>query len=376
MISPRKLPSLRQPSRKHLARVKSSKGPATPEVEQASAPSAPSRAEEHAAQKMQAAARGFSARKLSRSMSMPVIHTVVAIEHGVEETAKTSAKLLAHTAKDKVLEAGSIVLREKEVPQEKIDMPTPDSRWWEAEQGWQRATTAGARKPPRDLMLAKGQGSARRPIGWLRIEVLEASGLKAQRFVDKLGISDPYVLVMLENIAVRTTTVLNHSSPKWDATTTLRAFSLPVFCPYAKAYCAVLDENAVKDTPMGRVVLELGPLRSGTVYDTWLNLRFGSLRQGEEEGKHGRLRLRYALVLSSPRARVLAYAKVRRILDSNRPRTQRPLRNLPPKRPRGVHAPSWITAAVVLRRSVQGQAGAARVCVCTPGAVRRAGLHP
>ena len=94
------------------------------------------------------------------------------------------------------------------------------------------------------------------------------------------------------------------TNPKWSATDP-RAFRFPVQKPYSCLYVALLDEDVVGlSEGIGRVVIPLATLASGTEYDVWLPMHL----QTDMSGLHtrGHLRLRYTLTLSE-RSRLLEY---------------------------------------------------------------------
>jgi len=164
-----------------------------------------------------------------------------------------------------------------------------------------------------------------KPLGELRLEILEAEGLKG---TDLLSLPDPYAAVLFEGYAARTNAFANTTSPRWHHTNSPRAFSFPVSAPYSCLYVAIKDcddvgkaklrmgkhcslaapaiPNALATSDdLGRVIIELAALTPGTEYDAWYPLQKNSI--SNRARKLGNVRLRFSLRVQSPRARILRY---------------------------------------------------------------------
>ena len=111
----------------------------------------------------------------------------------------------------------------------------------------------------------------------------------------------------MRGYCARTCTIQNSNQPAWDARHSPRAFKLPLTCPYSIVYIALKDDDVGADDDIGRVVLELGGLRSETVFDFWFPLQYGSIRR--LIGKRGAVRLRFSVSFYDERKRILEYAR-------------------------------------------------------------------
>lgn len=228
----------------------------------------------------------------------------------VRSSVAASAQHVATAALDVASEVGSIVKPTVRASKAKIEMATPQGRWWTAAGGWPHVVDQGRMTAPRRLMAPALEGGVRPAdkyywsvVGYLKIEVLEAIDLPAHSV--QIGKIDPYVCVIFEDFAARTSTVPNTSDPTWGGDSTHRAFVFPVTCPYAVAYVAVHDDDAGRDDAIGRVVLEPGKMRAGTTYDVRMPLQYRELRKHVHSA--GVLRLRYSFSVTAPRTRLLKY---------------------------------------------------------------------
>lgn len=258
-----------------------------------------------------ALAAGLPTQPLCPCVSLHVApHHVPAFFTQVRSSVAASAQHVATAALDVASEVGSIVKPTARASKAKIEMATPEGRWWTAAGGWPHVVENGRMTAPRRLMAPALEGAVRPPteymwslVGYLKIEVLEAIDLPAQSM--QIGKIDPYVCVIFEDFAARTSTIPNTSDPAWAGDSTHRAFVFPVTCPYAVAYVAVHDDDAGKDDAIGRVVLEPGKMRAGTIYDVRMPLQYRELKKHVHSG--GVLRLRYSFTVTSPRTRLLKY---------------------------------------------------------------------
>ena len=116
-----------------------------------------------------------------------------------------------------------------------------------------------------------------------------------------------------------------------------RAFRFPVCCPYSSVDVAIVGmvEGVRRDSLCGRVVIDLGRLRGSTVYDCWYPLhrdRHGGATLHRAGGstsgaKHGAIRLRFSVVWTGDRLRLLSYAKYPLPLFAVPIKTKRALRH-------------------------------------------------
>ena len=82
---------------------------------------------------------------------------------------------------------------------------------------------------------------------------------------------------VLERVAARTVTLYNTLAPRWGIDHA-RAFRLPVTCPFSELFLGVKDKDyATGDDHVGRVVIDLGQVRSNTTYDAWWPLQYSAL---------------------------------------------------------------------------------------------------
>jgi len=241
---------------------------------------------------------------------------VGAVSHGAHFVGEAVADT-AHIVGDAVDDVRHTVVPSARVPQELIDAETPEDRWFTPSAGWPAAPAPLHKpdlpkkyehwSPPHNLcptaaeapFLFDGGGK----IGELRVEVLEAEHLP--RLV-QLGRVDPYVLVVFESFAGRTSGHSNDRNPQWGIESP-RAFRFPVSCPYSLLHIAVMDDDRGTDDPVGRVVVDLGQLCQRTVYDGWWPLQYGIRKRHAH--KRGLLRLRLSVAWRSDRIRLLSFFK-------------------------------------------------------------------
>ena len=210
---------------------------------------------------------------------------------------------------------------------------TPAGCWFTPSAGWPQDVDTWEDGAPPPLMpsareapalFAEGATSLQ-PIGELRIEVLEAEGLRSR---DMMTSCDPYAVVLFEGYAARTHPIQGTSRPRWLPERSARAFALPVRLPFSCAYVALLDADVLRrklnpgksfinelgstlgtsslGSSIGRVVLELSTLTPGTEYDCWLPLHTKST-EAPDGRRRGFVRLRYSLRVKSERSRLLRY---------------------------------------------------------------------
>ena len=201
-------------------------------------------------------------------------------------------------------------MTKKRLPAEEVDARTARTRWFSPKAGWplEMEWYKMASAPPLLMPTASDAPAlfeARiAPIGELRIEVLEASGLRISDFGSDTP--DAYAVIIFEGAAARTNVINNSTAPQWHHESP-RAFALPVRFPYSNAYVAIKDDDYPDpDDDLGRVILELGNLVPGTEYDAWYPLQINTLKD-VRPGRNGHVRLRVSLTCPSERARLLRY---------------------------------------------------------------------
>jgi hypothetical protein len=216
----------------------------------------------------------------------------------------------ADAVKDAADDFKSTIKGDVDIPEEKINPPTPEDCWFHPARGWpsspQLPESAKWKAPPQIAATAADfpqhyADEAKRTIGEVRIEVLEAENLPK---LLQLGRMDPYCVVICEGCAGRTNAIANDRSPQFVATSP-RAFKFPLTCPFSICYVALKDEDRGAHDDIGRVALELGGLRQRTVYDCWFPLQYGQLRR--HAGKRGSIRLRFSVNFTDERRRLLQY---------------------------------------------------------------------
>lgn len=141
------------------------------------------------------------------------------------------------------------------------------------------------------------------PIGELRVEVLEATGLPN---LDTFSLTDAYAVVLWEGCAARTCTIDDDLEPKWHAESP-RAFRLPILRPYSTLFVGLFDDDASSslgalddDDPLGRVLIQPCTLRPRTQIDCWWPLQHRTV--GERPGDRGSVRLRLSVEWDDERA--------------------------------------------------------------------------
>ena len=234
------------------------------------------------------------------------------------ESAGTAIYKAADKAADAVGDAATAVakrVRPQPMPvtEEEVVQRTPAEHWFKPATGWpsdvEAWNTSDGYAAPNHLMPTEKEAPSLfatriKPVGELRIEVLAAKGLVISDTITRA--SDPYAVVLFEGYAARSGPVEYTTSPRWHPTKTARAFCFPVTTPYSCAYVSLMDEDYPDpDDPLGRVVLEMGTLISGTEYDAWFPVQMSRLVA--PKGHKGWLRLRYSVRYTSERARLLRY---------------------------------------------------------------------
>ena len=226
------------------------------------------------------------------------------------------------------------------VTDEEVAAPTPKDRWFMPRLGWPHASAGqGPAAPPLlmpvDAALAPNENEV---IGYLEVEILEADQLPHT----DLGVygTDPYALIVFEGFAIRTNHIDRTTHPRWSATNSWRAIRLPVLKAYSDLYVSIVDDddnvglkhstlgNIDHDDSVGRVLIEIGTLVSGTTYDAWYQLSYNPIEP--PTGSRGSVRLRYTLHMKSERSRLLSY-----LSPLTRPGTR--AHSNPPKHNHGTH---------------------------------------
>ena len=123
------------------------------------------------------------------------------------------------------------------------EAPTPDDRWFRPKGGWpRRPAGVDEWRAPAEMMPTEQEeprvfaGLEAEEIGELCVEVVEASGLP---IADTLArSSDPYVVLVFEGWAAKSSVVPNTTSPRWSVRSA-RAFRFPIQKPYSALYLAV-----------------------------------------------------------------------------------------------------------------------------------------
>lgn len=149
-----------------------------------------------------------------------------------------------------------------------IGKPTPPHRWFQPAEGWPDVEWHSewwqdVHSPPLLMPTAKEVPSlfATRiaPIGELRVEILEAEGLKApsvaELVFDKI---DPYAVFLFEGCAARTNVRRNTYHPRWHHMSA-RAFAFPIRFPYSCLYMALMDKDCACHEPLPPAPTQLPP---------------------------------------------------------------------------------------------------------------------
>jgi hypothetical protein len=134
---------------------------------------------------------------------------------------------------------------------DEVGARTPADLWFTPSAGWPEYPKESAMhstwKPPELLMPTEAErpflysNSAKlKPIGELRLEILEADGLHSR---DLLSKPSPYCMVVFEGYAACTNAVQSTKSPRWPSTEP-RAFAFPVTTPYSIVYICLRDSGA------------------------------------------------------------------------------------------------------------------------------------
>ena len=196
-------------------------------------------------------------------------------------------------------------------PQDLVDMPTPADRFFTPERGWPEAPrdVGDDWVAPSPVMCLADQDNAElfpseKPIGILRIEVLQAEGLPRLKRKLHVGRVDPYVQVLFDSYAARTSTMWNVHDPTWGVDDP-RGFMFPITCPYSAVYLAVKDKDPHWSDDIGRVAINLGLLRARVVYDAWFPLQSNVLVR--HKGRRGKLRVRFSVEFANERLRLTRY---------------------------------------------------------------------
>jgi len=151
-----------------------------------------------------------------------------------------------------------------------VEAPTPPERYFTPEDGWPHLPTPSPpsllprEREERELFLLPPA------LGEVRLEVLEAVGLRKSDLMSK---NDVFAIAVLEGAAGITTTLLNEDHPRWTPDHA-RAFCFPTRKPHSRLYVALFDADDMDDDdPLGRVEIPLGALYPNTVYDVWAPLQ-------------------------------------------------------------------------------------------------------
>ena len=217
---------------------------------------------------------------------------------------------------------------------ELVEAATPADRWYSLETRWPQNPSelpesmiplghkALKWKPPPEFM-PLGTTQSSEIIGELRLEVLQCE--KLPRTLNRVSVIDPYVLVVFEGAAARTSTFQNDRTPRWGADSP-RAFKLPIVCPFSTVSIAVNDEDEgmPADTWVGRTDIDLSQLHGRTLYDAWFDLQTNTQRR--PNGSRGSIRLRYSVEWKQDRLRLLGYLRPS-VTFAVPFLTQKPLRN-------------------------------------------------
>ena len=226
---------------------------------------------------------------------------------GIFSGVRTAVTGVVGAVTDTVMDVGTLIVGESDVDDSLVNAKTPEDRWFTPATGWPEAPTGVKKwKPPPSLVpnaeeLPEHYADGDDIIGELRLEVLQCDQIPQMM---QLGRADPYVMVVFEKHAARTPTISNDRSPEWSKDVP-RAFKFPITCPYSVIFVAVMDDDTIKDDPIGRVMIELGTLRANTVYDCVFALQYGPFTK--HSGKRGLVRLRYSITFKSGRSRILHY---------------------------------------------------------------------
>ena len=242
-------------------------------------------------------------------------------------TARDAARGAIGGLRDTILEVKDSVIKRQEAPDEFIEAPTPEDRWWTPREGWPKQPAAfPAEKTPEGYKVKPWKAppaliptaaeaphlfegeclktTLRAPIGTLSVEVLQCEDLPKMM----VGIADPYALLVFEGFAARTSTIRNDRTPVWGAEAP-RAFRFPVTCPYSELNVAVNDEDEglLPDDALGRVIIDLSQICARTVFDCWYDLEYSMI--GRAKGRRGTIRLRYSVEWHDERLRLLEYPR-------------------------------------------------------------------
>ena len=201
-----------------------------------------STSDDQAATKLQAIARGRSARKVTKGMLGQIGDMFGQLGEAASE--------IFSGAQDTA--AGIFTAKAKPATDAEVEAPTPESRWFTPREGW-RATDAKGLTPTYMMPTAQ-QAEALFPLesdilGELRVELLEIEGLPNRDAV--MGISagnltDAYAMVLFEGAAARTNVIYDSLNPRWAAAdpSSFRAFAFPIVTPYSVLYVSINDYGA------------------------------------------------------------------------------------------------------------------------------------
>ena len=213
---------------------------------------------------------------------------------------------------------------------------TPEDRWFTPKLGWPQTVANEKRDkhghilkkwvpPPPLLPTAKEvpciyHGLEDGACGELRIEVLECKHLPVKDVLVRS--TDPFVVVVFEGCAARTSVVGNTCNPKWSAQWP-RAMRFPISNAYSHINVGVFDHDddtevfgnilakvttlgMVQDqSAAGRATIPLAAITAGSMYDVWLPLHLAS--DMLTLGKNGHIRLRFSVTFKSERSRLIDY---------------------------------------------------------------------
>ena len=184
-----------------------------------------------------------------------------------------------------------------------LELETPAAAWFTPEAGWPRTSYAS---PPQLLPTEDEEPALFQlppPIGELRVEVLEAEGMRVS---DILSANDVFAIIVFEGNAAVTSTLEDADRPRWFPDKHARAFKFNARKPHSRMYVALFDEDSFDDDdPLGRVEIPLASLYPDTVYDVWAPLQNSPFTMHMH--KYGRVRLRFSISWHSPASRVLQY---------------------------------------------------------------------
>ncbi|EOD23827.1 hypothetical protein EMIHUDRAFT_457875 [Emiliania huxleyi CCMP1516] len=193
----------------------------------------------------------------------------------------------------------------REASQKEVTAATPGSLWFTPEAGWPK----GAKWPgkaPRSLLPTREESPELfflpPALGELRVEVLEAEGLKKS---DTFSENDVFALVVFEGAAAVSSVLDNAAHPRWTPRHA-RAFKFSPRRPHSRLCVALFDEDMVgDDDPLGRAEIPLAALHPLTEYDVWMPLQKAPYTLHMR--KYGRVRLRFSIQWYSETDRLLRY---------------------------------------------------------------------